>query len=433
MVRDRFVLAVLLLQSQTSAFQSLPSLKRNIWTSSALNTANTDDHDASDDDRRQFLTRSSTTALAGLFTSLISPVPDAQATLYLDPAMYGDQENRISAVDSCRESVRRAILQKPALAPAFYTLALLDALSFDSKSGVGGPDGLIVRKVLAVNDSTPYISNLKDAADVLIAGKKSMNKLSAITIADSVAVGGAEAIQSIGGPLLSVQVGRIDAPKDTKIDKTIPLDLFEGKSPSGVVRSFFQRSGLTDREMTALLCGLLTIKKVENDKDPNSWKQSGKPKYVERGKMGRMSDYKKLTDEDIAKELASDYMDDDDDGLQEEQPYIADSFGTKDQAFGKKTGDLDVKTFNRYISQLSKFIPAKNSSDQQFGWIGTLLLDKDTPATQQWLAKYGTSYLNYNKDLSVAYNSVTQLGAEYTGGKYENLLKNKKRKSLNDD
>ena len=39
----------------------------------------------------------------------------------------------------------------------------------------------------------------------------------------------------------------------------------------------------------------------------------------------------------------------------------------------------------------------------------------------------------YEKDLKVAYNSLTQLGVEYTGGKYESLLKNKKRKTLNDD
>jgi len=374
MVRYYFVLAVLL-QSQASAFQSPLSFKTKIWTSSALNTANNNDvHDESDDSRRQFLTGTSTAALAGLFTSLIPPVPDAQATVYLDPAMYGDQENRISAVDSCRESVRRAILQKPALAPAFYTIALLDALSFDSKSGEGGPDGRIVRKLLEENNPTPYVSNLKDAANVLIAGKKSMNKLSAITIADSVAVGGSEAIQSIGGPILSVQVGRTDALKDVKFDKAIPLDLFEGNKPTGVVRSFFQRSGLTDREMTALLCGLLTINKVEKDKDPSSWRESGKPKYVQRGKMGRSSDYKKLSDEDF-NELAKDAIDDDDDGLQEEEYYIADSFGTKDQAFGKKTGDLDTKTFNRYITLLSKFIPMKNTSDQHldglvlFFWI----------------------------------------------------------------
>lgn len=187
--------------------------------------------------------------------------------------------------------------------------------------------------------------------------------------------------------------------------------------------------------MTALLSALLTIDTAETTTDPRFWKNSEKAKFVERGKMGRMSDYKKLTDEDIEKELAKDGFDDDDEeGLDDDEDwYIADSFGTKDQAFGKKTGNLDVKSFNKYIQQLSKYITAKDSSGQQFGWIGSLLLDKNTPSTQQWLAKYGTSYLNYQKDLGVAYNAMTQLGAEYTGGKYENLLKNKPRKTLNDD
>jgi histidinol phosphatase-like enzyme len=47
--------------------------------------------------------------------------------------------------------------------------------------------------------------------------------------------------------------------------------------------------------------------------------------------------------------------------------------------------------------------------------------------------KYGEKPIVFDKDLKVAYNSVTQLGAEFTGGKYESLLKNKKRKTLNDD
>ena len=65
--------------------------------------------------------------MAGFGTTLATTQPSnavAVAVVYLDPAMYGDQENHISAVDSLKESVRRAILQKPLLAPAFYTLAL---------------------------------------------------------------------------------------------------------------------------------------------------------------------------------------------------------------------------------------------------------------------------------------------------------------------
>jgi hypothetical protein len=60
-------------------------------------------------------------------------------------------------------------------------------------------------------------------------------------------------------------------------------------------------------------------------------------------------------------------------------------------------------------------------------------LSTDLPTAQTWVTKYASKPLVYEKDLKVAYNSVTQLGAEYTGGKYESLLKNKKRKTLNDD
>jgi hypothetical protein len=61
------------------------------------------------------------------------------------------------------------------------------------------------------------------------------------------------------------------------------------------------------------------------------------------------------------------------------------------------------------------------------------LLDNENPTAQSWVNKYGSSNLSYLKDLGIAYNAVTQLGGEFTGGKYENLLKNKPRKTLNDD
>lgn len=61
------------------------------------------------------------------------------------------------------------------------------------------------------------------------------------------------------------------------------------------------------------------------------------------------------------------------------------------------------------------------------------MMISDLPTAATWVKKYGEKPIVYDKDLKVAYNSVTQLGAEFTGGKYESLLKNKKRKTLNDD
>ncbi len=88
-----------------------------------------DDDDGNRGDRRAFLA-DSVLSLAGLAAAaiVVDPSP-ASAKVYLDPAMYGDQELRASAVDSLRESVRRALLQKPSLTPYVLELALLDSLS----------------------------------------------------------------------------------------------------------------------------------------------------------------------------------------------------------------------------------------------------------------------------------------------------------------
>lgn len=384
-------------------------------------------------DRREWLTDLAKIAGMGAITgaTLAIPAENAEATVYLDPAMYGDQENRISAVDSLKEAVRRAILQKPDLASSFYALALLDGLSFNAKTGDFGPDGRVVFAVLDSKIDTPYLTNLKEASQVIVDAKKSLKKLTSITIADAVALGGTEAVEAVGGPNLSIQVGRTDAPKGAAFNSAVPLDLLDGSRPGKEVSDAFKRCGLTEREMTALMGALLTLEKAEKEKSPDDWKKSGKREFRERGKMGRMSEFKKLTDEDIANELAKDEFDDDDEpGLFDDQPYIADTFGTRDQAFGKTAGQLDAKTFNKYLQTLSKY--SRDTKNQPLGWIGDLLLDKDLPGTQAWLAKYALSNLNYNKDLGIAFNSLTQLGGEYTGGKYENLLKNKPRKTLND-
>jgi hypothetical protein len=212
----------------------------------------------------------------------------------------------------------------------------------------------------------------------------------------------------------------------------LPLDILSGDRSTKEVRDAFKNAGLTEREMTALLAGLLTLQLVEKNRTTDDWKQSTKPKFVERGKMGRMSDYKRLTDEDIQAALSDEYEEDPDDGW-----YIADSFGGRDERFGQRLAKdiITEKTFNLYMKELlgSAKKKAGDANQVSYGWIGKQILDPDTPVCQAWLKKYADSNLYYVKDLSQSFNSITQLGAVYTGGKYENLLKNRPRKSLNSD
>jgi hypothetical protein len=107
------------------------------------------------------------------------------------------------------ESVRRAILKNPKLAPSFYQLALLDGLSFDAKTNMYGPDGSVMKIVLSSKDTDEYTKNLQEAAFALVAAEKALKMKTAVTIADAVAIG--VEVESIGGPVLTVQLGRADA------------------------------------------------------------------------------------------------------------------------------------------------------------------------------------------------------------------------------
>lgn len=414
-----------LVASQGSAFQGGGSTIR--LTHSSIQTEGSSTHLLMD--RRDFgRAIAGATASLGIWGGQMAP---SNAEVFFDPAMYGDQELRVGTVDTVRERTRRAILQDPALAPSFYQLALLDGLSYNVANNKYGPNGGVIYAVLNSKEDDEYMAALKRAASVLIQAEKDLKKKTAVSIADCVAIAGAEAIESIGGPVLPTQLGRMepDKKKGIELNVALPIDILSGKRSADEVRNAFKAAGLSEREMTALLGGLLTLQRVEKSRTTEDWKESVKPKFVERGKMGRMSDYKRLTDEDIKAALSDEYEEDPDDGW-----YIADSFGSRDDRFGQRIAkdQIDEKNFNKYLKDLYAYSTQKDA-DNVFGWIGDQILDKDSPTSQAWLKKYADSNLSYTKDLGIAYNSITQLGAVYTGGKYENLLKNKPRKTLNND
>ena len=71
-------------------------------------------------DRREFGHAVIGAASAGILGS----VAPANAEVFFDPAMYGDQELRVGTVDSVRERTRRAILRNPKLAPEAISIRL---------------------------------------------------------------------------------------------------------------------------------------------------------------------------------------------------------------------------------------------------------------------------------------------------------------------
>jgi hypothetical protein len=290
--------------------------------------------------------------------------------------------------------------------PYFLELALLDGLSYNTATSEGGPDGSVIKAVMSSKETDAHTKSLQECASVLLEAKKNLKKMSSITIADAVALAGAEAVNAVGGPVLPCQLGRTDTAQKAPIPSSMPpLNLFTGDVSYEVVLDTFRSSGLTEREMTALLGCLLSIDTIEKATPEGDWKQSQKPKFREAGKMGRMSEFKALTDEDIASELAKD--DDESYTIEgDDDWYIADTFGTQEDRFGKRVNSGEKPSLSTALKNLAK----TSSSSTQYSWVKDFLLSKDLPTAQTWVQKYGSKPLIYEKDLKVTYNSVTQLG-----------------------
>jgi hypothetical protein len=102
-----------------------------------------------------------------------------------------------------------------------------------------------------------------------------------------------------------------------------------------------------------------------------------KPKFVEGGKIGCMSNYNNLMDEDIIAAEAEEYEyeDDPDDGW-----YVTDSFVSWDKYFGQHISKeaITEKNFNKYLKDSNTFyIKKKGNSD--YSWIRKLILDQYSP------------------------------------------------------
>lgn len=88
-------------------------------------------------------------------------------------------------------------------APLLLRLSYHDAVSFDSRSGLGGANGSIR---LAEELGRPENHGLAEALDLLQPVKQSFEELS---WADLIALAGAVAVSQTGGPEIAIPLGRM--------------------------------------------------------------------------------------------------------------------------------------------------------------------------------------------------------------------------------
>ena len=386
-------------------------------------------------DRRQLA--SGIAALAGA----IAGAAPANAVVYLDPARYGDQELKNAAIAKCRTRVRDVIAKDPSLACRFFLLALLDGLSYDEKTRRGGPDGMVAASIQLPGRA---YAELRDVVDLLQESQRALKRTNALTLADLIALSGAESLAAVGGPEISVQLGRTDNPellnsikavskgglKEAQARGIAPAFDVEEASPSDIVKAF-RRSGFTEREAAALL-GALAVLQGDDVVNAKAVKKEDKGQAKARGKMGRGGE-KASTNYAIAlygtNEGTEDASVDKFEGDIDEF-YIADAFGSRKEAYGRRVGGASssVENFNQIFIDVM--------ADQKKGKKGStpvqkaLLLDQNV---QIWVQKYAAERLTFLKDLDKSFYRITQVGAQYTGGKYAALLDNKPVKKLSTD
>ena len=191
----------------------------------------------------------------------------------------------------------------------------------------------------------------------------------------------------------------------------------EGRLVCGVARLL--GSSRTPASATALL-GALAILQGDDVVNAKAVKKEDKGQAKARGKMGRGGE-KASTNYAIdlygTNEGTEDASVDKFEGDIDEF-YIADAFGSRKEAYGRRVGGASssVENFNQIFQDVM--------ADQKKGKKGStpvesaLLLDQNV---QIWVQKYAAERLTFLKDLDKSFYRITQVGAQYTGGKYAAL------------
>ena len=321
---------------------------------------------------------------------------------------------------------------------------MLDGLSYDERTRRGGPDGTVAASVQLPGRAW---AELRDAVDVLREAQRALKRTNALTLADLIALSGAEAVAAVGGPEISVQLGRTDSPSLLEDLSAVQKGGASAASGRGIAPAVdveaatpaawlaaFRRSGFTEREATVLLGTYATLKQP-NVVDAAPARTETRGDFAARGQMGRLATGDKRRSANAVidlygtnegdEEASVDKMEGDLDDF-----YIADAFGSRKQAYGRRvsTASTTEATFNQLFVDLDA--KARSGAAAATDVENALMADGNT---RVWVQKYAQERTTYLKDLSKTFYRVTAVGAQYTGGKYAALLDNRPERKLGND
>jgi len=166
-------------------------------------------------------------------------------------------------LQSVRDDIQKLLIQDPDLGPTLIRLAWHSSGTYSRLAQNGGSGGGTIRfKEELLHEAN---AGLKLAIDKL--DKRVKAKHPEISYADLFTLGGAVAVETLGGPSIAWRRGRKDAPDARAVteDGRLPdPDKGGSKSTAAHIRAVFTRMGFNDQEIVAL-CGAHAVGECHAD------------------------------------------------------------------------------------------------------------------------------------------------------------------------
>lgn len=311
--------------------------------------------------RGEFLAQAGAIGAGVAGVGLATLIPkSAAASVQFETERYGDKELKIATVNKLRQQIRNVLLEDPNLAPGMLKLAIADALGYDASTQSGGPDGSVMLEM-----DREVAKGLKPALEAALKIKKNMQRTNEMTLGDIVAMGGAEAIEAVGGPSITVQLGRYDEKTVPNPTPPIPGFNFEEPTASGV-KTAFKRAGLGCREMVLMMGALGSVMDATLALDRN-------------GGNGEDDDLEDL----------------------EWQNSIPSTFGKRSDKLGKPLSNVFGPGYLQRVA----------GAGPSVGAIGEALQSDEE--AKNFVRKYAGNSKAFLQDVAEAYTKMTLLGEQY--------------------
>jgi len=208
------------------------------------------------------------------------------------------------------------------------------------------------------------------AMSTLISIKKELQRTNTVSLADLVAFGGAEALETVGSPRVTVQVGRFDSKSTNPNPKILPWI----NEPASQVKSIFFDSSLDSQQLVLLL--------------------------------GSLGEIQRVVDETLFTAATAQSSEEDDDDDEQQKIFVPTTFGARDAIFGAKMGKADFGS--KFLTSVLK----NKVDDPSLKKIAACLLaDGDL---KSYVQKYASNEAAFLKDVPSAYLKLTLLGESYT-------------------